>query len=163
MKVHCYNKQREETINNMFGIDLIVIISILLVLSIGGIIAGAVLMVIGKHKKDINQQKGLKKTGLIILLVDAGVATLSSAYVIYRTGFSFGFGFLIFATPFLILIGIIASLAIGIPFLMEGYATKNKVKIKVGWVLLITHTAVVTAIITLLILFMSGLIPISLM
>ena len=73
-------------------------------------------------------------------------------------------GWIIIITPFLIIAGLIVTLALGVEALTRGYEKPRNIKlITRGWVLIGINLSVVTSIIILLVLFMGGYIPIRLM
>ena len=96
------------------------------------------------------------------------------------TGVTFGLGFLIVVagssilgwllalTPILIIIGLIVTITFGIDCLVKGFSKdkedkRNENKITTGFILIGINLTIFLSILTLLILFASGLIPIVLM
>ena len=74
----------------------------------------------------------------------------------------------IIISPLIIIAGLIVTLSLGITYLIKGYIRDkdgkiNKRQITAGFVLLVINTLILAAIITLAIIFTSGLIPIALM
>jgi len=73
---------------------------------------------------------------------------------------------LIVVLPLAVVIGLICTLACGIYYLVTGYKNKKEVdkkKVRLGMICLIINASIVLAIGVLIIIFMSGLIPIRLM
>ena len=137
------------------GYNIVMIIDVLIILAIItfvlGLMAGIVLLMIGF--------KGARKlafirAGWIIIGVLGILTTLAFVYLFMTSGFAVII--LIFGLPLLIIIGQIVTLALGI----GGLTTGNK---KLGIAFLVIHLAVATTIIVLLVMFMTGLIPIRLM
>ena len=129
--------------------DALIILGILLF--VGGITSGIVLLILGFKGKRI---LGLIRAGWIVIGVVSLIITAGFIELCIKS--SFAIVFLIFFIPFVILIGLIATLVLGI----SNFASKN---IKVGLVFIIINLAVVTTIIVLLVMFMTGIIPIRLM
>lgn len=130
-------------------IDILITIGVISL--IGGIIAGIILLVLGFRGKRI---LGLIRAGWIILGVIGIFLTLGFIELCIKT--SLAIVFLIMGMPLVILVGLIITLTFGI----AGLANKNY---KVGVTFLIINLSVATAIIVLLVLFMTGIIPIRLM
>ena len=137
------------------GYNIVMIIDVLIILGIItfvlGLIAGIVLLMIGfkgAHKL------ALIKTGWIIIGTLGILTTLAFVYLFMTSGLAIIL--LIFGLPLLIIIGQIVTLTLGI----GGLANGSK---KLGIAFLVVHLAVATTIIVLLVMFMTGLIPIRLM
>ena len=109
----------------------------------------------------LNRNLKLIKTGWIIIGSLSLVSTALITYLSIRSGI--GIILLLFVFPLAILAGIVVTLSLGIYYLVKGYIKKNTAMITGGWVCLIINSVVVTAIITLVILFSTGVIAIRLM
>ena len=129
--------------------------------AIAFLVVGIVFVNLGyKGNRNLNKIK----LGWIFIGISSIIATILLLWLGNNIGYFSLLGILIFIFPFIIIVGLIITLSLGISSLASGYSKpRDNKKIKVGWILLIINFSVLTAIITLLILFMSGLIPIALM
>lgn len=119
-----------------------------------------------KEDENGNRNLGFIRAGWIIiaslsLLITAGIVFLAvvTSWIV---------GFLFVVLPFVVLIGLVITLAYGISNLITGYQRDKNghfdiVKIKVGWINIGVNLTVITAIFVLLMMFMTGIIPIRLM
>lgn len=130
-------------------IDVLIILAI--ITFVLGLMAGIVLLMIGFNGA---RKLALIKAGWIIIGVLGILTTLAFAYLFMTSGFAVII--LIFGLPLLIIIGQIITLTLGIANLANGSK-------KLGIVFLVIHVAVATTIIVLLVMFMTGVIPIRLM
>ena len=108
-----------------------------------------------------NRKLSLIKTGWIIIGVLSLLTTIGFAYLMWMTGFVLVF--LIFVLPFIILIGLVITLTLGISYIAMGFSKHLRDKITLGFVLLGINLAVLTTFVVLLVMFMTGIIPIRLM
>ena len=137
-----------------------------LVLSFIGLLVAGIILVNRGYKTDKNGKRNVNNIRLgWIFIGSASInATILIIWYAERVGFYSLFPILLFILPLIIIAGLIATLSVGISQLVDGYSKpRNNKKIKVGWTLLIINFSVFGLIATLLILFMSGLIPIALM
>ena len=130
-------------------IDVLIILAI--ITFVLGLMAGILLLMIGFNGA---RKLALIKAGWIIIGVLGILTTLAFAYLFMTSGFAVII--LIFGLPLLIIIGQIITLTLGIANLANGSK-------KLGIVFLVIHVAVATTIIVLLVMFMTGVIPIRLM
>jgi len=137
-----------------------------LVLSFIGLLVAGIILVNRGYKSDKDGKRNLNniRLGWIFIGSASISATILTFWYAERVGFYSLFPILLFILPLIIIAGLIATLSVGISQLVAGYSKPryNK-KIKVGWILLIINFSVFGLLATLLILFMSGLIPIALM
>lgn len=118
----------------------------------------------------INQGKNNKTKYIVGWCLVATVITgvsVGLGFLIVMAGSSL-LGWLILITPLLIIVGLILTVTYGIDCLVKGFSKdqdgqRNKSKIKTGFVLLGINATIFLSILTLIILFMNGLIPIRLM
>lgn len=108
-----------------------------------------------------NRKLSLIKTGWIIIGVLSLLTTLGFAYLMWMTGLVLVF--LIFVLPFLILVGLVITLTLGISYIVFGFKKHLRDKITLGFVMIGINLAVLAAVIVLLVMFMTGIIPIRLM
>ena len=108
-----------------------------------------------------NRKLSLIKTGWIIIGVLSLLTTIGFAYLMWTTGFIIVF--LIFVLPFLILVGLVITLTLGISYIAFGFSKHLRDKITLGFVLIGINLAVLATVIVLLVMFMTGIIPIRLM
>lgn len=108
-----------------------------------------------------NRKLSLIKTGWIIIGVLSLLTTLGFAYLMWMTGLVLVF--LIFVLPFLILVGLVITLTLGISYIVFGFKKHLRDKITLGFVMIGINLAVLTTVIVLLVMFMTGIIPIRLM
>ena len=108
-----------------------------------------------------NRKLSLIKTGWIIIGVLSLLTTFGFAYLMWMTGFVLVF--LIFVLPFLILIGLVITLTLGISYIAFGFSKHLRDKITLGFILIGINIAVLATVIVLLVMFMTGIIPIRLM
>ena len=137
------------------GYNIVMLIDALIILGIItlvlGLIAGIVLLMIGFNGA---RKLALIKVGWIIIGVLSIIITLAFVYLFMTSGLAIMI--LIFGLPLLIIVGQIVTLSLGIGNLTNGSK-------KLGIVFLVIHLAVATTVIVLLVMFMTGLIPIRLM
>lgn len=137
------------------GYNIVMLIDALIILGIItlvlGLMAGIVLLMIGFNGA---RKLALIKAGWIIIGVLSIIITLAFVYLFMTSGLAIMI--LIFGLPLLIIVGQIVTLSLGIGNLTNG---SNKL----GIVFLVIHLAVATTVIVLLVMFMTGLIPIRLM
>ena len=137
------------------GYNIVMLIDGLIILGVItfvlGLIAGIVLLMIGFKGA---RKLALIKAGWIIIGVLGILTTLAFIYLFMTSGLAIIL--LIFGLPLLIIIGQIVTLVLGIGNLTNGSK-------KLGIVFLVIHLAVATTVIVLLVMFMTGLIPIRLM
>lgn len=108
-----------------------------------------------------NRKLSLIKTGWIIIGVLSLLTTIGFAYLMWMTGFIIVF--LIFVLPFLILVGLVITLTLGISYIVFGFKKHLRDKITLGFVVIGINLAVLATVIVLLVMFMTGIIPIRLM
>lgn len=137
---------------------------LILLLTIGIIVAGIILINLGMNPKE-GEKRDLKlvKTGWLMIGIYSVFITACLVWLSIESGL--GVVFLIFVLPLIILVGQVLNLTFGIYYLVLGYKKTNPdlKKRQIGWVFITIHLVIVTTIITLLSLFMSGIIPIRLM
>ena len=137
------------------GYNIVMLIDALIILGIItlvlGLMAGIVLLMIGFNGA---RKLALIKAGWIIIGVLSIIITLAFVYLFMTSGLAIMI--LIFGLPLLIIVGQIVTLSLGIGNLTNG---SNKL----GIVFLVIHLAVATTVIVLLVMFMTGFIPIRLM
>jgi hypothetical protein len=129
--------------------------------TIAFLVVGIVFISLGyKGKRNLNKIK----LGWIFVGISSIIATVLILWLGNNIGYFSLLGILIFTFPFIILVGLIVTLSLGISGLVSGYSKpRNNAAIKRGWAFLIINIAITTTIIVLLLMFMSGLIPIRLM
>ena len=108
-----------------------------------------------------NRKLSLIKTGWIIIGVLSLLTTIGFAYLMWMTGFVLVF--LIFVLPFLILVGLVITLTLGISYIALGFSKHLRDKTTLGFVLIGINLAVLATVVVLLVMFMTGIIPIRLM
>lgn len=151
-------KNKEDNEKNMDGVTgFLIIVTGIAALLVPGIVL-------------INQGKN-DKTKLIVGWCLVGTVatgvTFGIGFLIVMSGSSL-LGWLIFLTPILIIVGQIITLTFGIDCLVKGFSkdqegNRNKNKIITGFILIGINLTIFLSILTLIILFASGLIPIVLM
>ena len=104
--------------------------------------------------------------GWIIVGTVSLLATAGFIFLIIQTSFLVGLLFLFM--PLIILMIFIISLAIGISYLILGYRRNEEghfdmMKIRIGWISVGINTTIIAVLFTLLLMFMTGIIPIRLM
>ena len=122
----------------------------------------------------ININKGKRNTNKTLLIIGwAMVFTLITAvsiglgfFIIYAR--SSILGWLIILTPFMVIAGLIVTLALGASYLVKGLTKdengkRNRGALITGIVMLSVSATIVLTIATLFVLFANGLIPIALM
>ena len=129
--------------------------------AIAFLVAGIVFISFGyKGNRNLNKIK----LGWIFVGISSIIATVLILWLGNNIGYFSLLGILIFIFPIIIIIGLIVTLSFGISGLATGYSKpRNNAAIKRGWTFLIINIAITTTIIVLLLMFMSGLIPIRLM
>lgn len=137
---------------------------LVLLLTIGIIVAGIILINLGMNPKE-GEKRDLKlvKTGWLMIGIYSVFITAGLVWLSIESGL--GVVFLIFVLPLIILVGQVLNLTFGIYYLVLGYKKTNPdlKKRQIGWVFITIHLVIVATILTLLSLFMSGIIPIRLM
>jgi hypothetical protein len=131
---------------------------LLLNLFISTLVGGIVFVNIGYK---LNRNIKFIRAGWIIIGIVSLLASIGLIYLSINSGI--GVVFLIFLAPLNIVAGIVITAVIGVINLIKGYRKKSRGLISSGWVCLIIHSIVITTIITLLVLFDTGIIRISLM
>lgn len=138
--------------------------ALILLLTIGTVIAAVILF---NHAKKLGRDtdKGLAFTraGWIVIAVYAAFIIAGTVYLCIETSF---WVFLLFiGLPIVIMVGLILTISYGISYLVQGYDKNHpdKRKVSIGMTCLIINASIVLAVGVLIILFMSGLIPIRLM
>ena len=140
--------------------DLFTLAFYLILLALPPFIIGVVLINKGKQvDENGNRKTGKLHAGWILVLISSIQMGLSLIGAIMYGGL---FAIILWS-PLIVLIGLIITLAYGINYLTDGYGQHDRRKISIGWTLLIINSAVVTALIVLLLMFMNGWIPIRLM
>ena len=129
--------------------------------AIAFLVVGIVFISFGyKGNRNLNKIK----LGWIFVGISSIIATVLILWLGNNIGYFSLLGILIFIFPFIIIAGLIVTLSLGISGLVSGYSKpRNNAAIKRGWAFLIINIAITTTIIVLLLMFMSGLIPIRLM
>ena len=130
-------------------IDTLIILAIITLIL--GLMAGIVLLILGFNGA---RKVAFIRAGWIIIGVLGIIITLVFIYISIPSGL--GIIILIFSLPLFIIVGQIITLTLGIANLANGSK-------KLGIVFLVIHVAIATTIIVLLVLFMTGIIPIRLM
>ena len=133
----------------------------LVINAIAFLVVGIVFISFGyKGNRNLNKIK----LGWIFVGISSIIATVLILWLGNNIGYFSLLGILIFIFPFIIIAGLIVTLSLGISGLATGYSKpRNNAAIKRGWTFLIINIAITTTIIVLLLMFMSGLIPIRLM
>ena len=133
----------------------------LVINAIAFLVVGIVFISFGyKGNRNLNKIK----LGWIFVGISSVIATVLILWLGNNIGYFSLLGILIFIFPFIIIAGLIVTLSLGISGLATGYSKpRNSATIKRGWTFLIINIAITTTIIVLLLMFMSGLIPIRLM
>ena len=142
---------------------------ILCLLLVSGLITMGIVFIRHGNRRDENnkcQKPGLMIAGWIIVGVVSLLATAGFIFLVMQTSFLVGLLFLFM--PFIILLVFIISLAIGISYLILGYQRNEEgrfdmVKIRIGWINIGINTTIIATLLTLLLMFMTGIIPIRLM
>ena len=138
--------------------------ALIVLLTIGAIVSAVILFNQAKKLgKDTNAGLGCTRAAWIIIAVYASLAiaglvclcVMSSLWVVI----------LIIGLPIIILVGLILTISYGISYLVQGYDKNHpdKRKVSIGMTCLIINASIILAIGILIILFMSGAIPIRLM
>ena len=119
------------------------------------------------------RQGRANKTKMIIGSILVGlVVTAATFFSVFLGVLMFGsslLGLFLAATPFIIISGLIFTLAFGLSCLVKGYSKDEngnrpyKKSIIVGWVMIGINIAIVATFVILFVLFATGLIPIALM
>ena len=138
--------------------------ALILILTIGTVVAAVILFNNAKKLgKDTNAGLTCTIWGWIIIAVYASLAITGLVYLCIET--AFWVVILIVIMPLIILVGLILTLTYGIYYLVRGYQKGNvdKRKVSIGMTLLIINAAIILTVGVLLILFLSGIIPIRLM
>lgn len=143
-------------------------ILLILVITLAFIICVASILINSGYQKDQEGRRNAKliAIGWIIIGTSSFSGTVLFILIALWTGYLYGLGLL--AIPLLILAGLVASLTVGISNLAKGYAKdangkRNHSLISSGWILLAINLTILVSIITLLVLFATGGIPIALM
>ena len=133
--------------------------ALILILTIGVTIAAVILF---NHAKKLGKDtdKGLTFTraGWIVIAVYAAFNIAGTVYLCIETAFWV-------VILIVIMVGLILTLTYGIYYMVEGNkkGNVNKRKVSIGMTCLIINASIILAVGVLVILFMSGLIPIRLM
>ena len=138
--------------------------ALILILTIGATIAAVILFNKAKELgRDTDAGLARTRAGWIVIAVYASLAITGLVYLCIET--AFWVVILIVIMPLIILVGLILTLTYGIYYLVRGYQKGNvdKRKVSIGMTLLIINAAIILTVGVLLILFMSGIIPIRLM
>ena len=138
--------------------------ALILILTIGATIAAVILFNKAKELgRDTDAGLARTRAGWIVIAVYASLAITGLIYLCIET--AFWVVVLIVIMPLIILVGLILTLTYGIYYLVRGYQKGNvdKRKVSIGMTLLIINAAIILTVGVLLILFMSGIIPIRLM
>ena len=138
--------------------------ALILILTIGATIAAVILFNKAKELgRDTDAGLARTRAGWIVIVVYASLAITGLIYLCIET--AFWVVILIVFMPLIILVGLILTLTYGIYYLVRGYQKGNvdKRKVSIGMTLLIINAAIILTVGVLLILFMSGIIPIRLM
>lgn len=138
--------------------------ALILILTIGATIAAVILFNKAKELgRDTDAGLARTRAGWIVIAVYASLAITGLIYLCIET--AFWVVILIVIMPLIILVGLILTLTYGIYYLVRGYQKGNvdKRKVSIGMTLLIINAAIILTVGVLLILFMSGIIPIRLM
>ena len=138
--------------------------ALILILTIGATIAAVILFNKAKELgRDTDAGLARTRAGWIVIAVYASLAITGLIYLCIET--AFWVVVLIVFMPLIILVGLILTLTYGIYYMVEGNKKGNfdKRKVSIGMTCLIINASVVLAVGVLMILFMSGLIPIRLM
>lgn len=130
-------------------IDTLIILAIITLVL--GLMAGIVLLILGFNGA---RKVVFIRAGWIIVGILSIIITLAFIYISIASGL--GIIILIFGLPLFIIVGQIFTLT----YAISSFVNK---KIKTGIVFLVINLTVVTTIIVLLVLFMTGIIPIRLM
>lgn len=134
--------------------------------SIIAFIVGIVFVNLGyKKSKEGNRNLGFLRLGWILIGVSNVILSICLFFYFANNGFYSFFGILILLSPLIIVLVLILTAALGACYLVNGYNSKPRdLKIiKRGWILFIINWTVLTSIIVLLLMFMSGIITIRLM
>lgn len=129
-----------------------------------GILVPAIIF-INKGKRNTNKTLLIIGWAMIATLI-TGLSILLGFLIIYAGS---SFIVLLFSlTPLLIIAGLIVSLAVGVTYLTKGLTKDengqiNKGALTTGIVLLSVNATILLSVITLVVLFTNGLIPIALM
>lgn len=146
--------------------ETLFVLSLILVSSL---IAMGIVFIRQGNKRDENnkcRKPGLMIAGWIIVGTVSLLATAGFIFLVAQTSFLVGILFLFM--PFIILLVFIISLAIGITYLIFDYRRNEEghfdmVKIRIGWISVGINTTIIAVLFTLLLMFMTGIIPIRLM
>ena len=144
--------------------DFTLILALIVTITIGAIIASVILLNKAKRVgKDTDL--GLKYTSAAYITIAVDVSLIIAGFVYLCIESSFWLILLIFILPLIILEGLILTLVFGVIYLVQGYkrGKEDKKKITIGMTCLIINASILFAICILIILFMSGLIPIRFM
>lgn len=138
--------------------------ALIVLLTIGAIVSAVILFNKAKELgRDTDAGLARTRAGWIVIAVYASLAITGLIYLCIET--AFWVVILIVIMPLIILVGLILTLTYGIYYLVRGYQKGNvdKRKVSIGMTLLIINAAIILTVGVLLILFMSGIIPIRLM
>ena len=138
--------------------------ALILILTIGATIAAVILFNKAKELgKDTDAGLTCTRWGWIAIAVYAALVITGIIYLCIETSF---WVFLLFiGLPIIIMVGLILTLTYGIYYMVEGNKKGNvdKRKVSIGMTCLIINASIILTVGVLVILFMSGLIPIRLM
>ena len=138
--------------------------ALILLLTIGTVIAAVILFNKAKKLgKDTDKGLAFTRAGWIVIAVYSALAITGIIYLCIET--SFWVFVLFIGLPIVIIVGLILTISYGIYYMVEGNKKGNfdKRKVSIGMTCLIINASIVLAVGVLMILFMSGLIPIRLM
>ena len=144
--------------------DFTLILALIVIITIGVIIASVILLNKAKRVgKDTDLGLKYARAAYITIAIDVSLIIAGFVYLCIES--SFWLILLIFILPLFILEGLILTLVFGVIYLVQGYkrGKEDKKKITVGMTCLIINASILFAICILIILFMSGLIPIRFM
>ena len=138
--------------------------ALILLLTIGAIVSTVILFNKAKKLgKESDSWLAYTRAAWIIIAVYSSLMIAGLVYLCIET--SFWVVVLIVGLPLAILVGLILTITYGISYLVQGYDKNNpdKRKVSIGMTCLIINACIIFGIGLLIILFMSGLIPIRLM
>ena len=138
--------------------------ALIVMLTICTVVAAVILFNNAKKLgKDTNGGLTCTIWGWIVIAIYASLAITGLVYLCIET--AFWVVILIVIMPLIILVGLILTLTYGIYYLVRGYQKGNvdKRKVSIGMTLLIINASIILTVGVLLILFMSGIMPIRLM
>ena len=138
--------------------------ALILIFTIGAVI-GAIVLFNNAKRLGKDSNAGLTCT-IWAWIIIAIYSTFALAGIVYLCITSYIWVILLFiGLPVIIIVGLVLTLVYGIHFLVEGYkkGDNDKRKVAIGMTCLIINAVIILTVGVLLILFMSGAIPIRLM